>query len=79
VQVLLPIIYFALRYSQVAMSREVLADTVGTQGLSGEPWSSRSVSLDEKISQFFNGNIYQFIHACVHAVKIVWDCAKSVD
>jgi hypothetical protein len=55
VQVLLPVIYFGIRLTQVTASRDVLMDTVGTSGLAGVPWASRSVSLGDKVSEFFEG------------------------
>ena len=55
VQVVLPVIYFAIRLTQVTASREVLMETVGTAGLAGVPWASRSVSLGDKVAQFFEG------------------------
>ena len=55
VQVLLPVIYFAIRLTQVTASRDVLMETVGTAGLAGVPWESKSVSLGDKVSEFFEG------------------------
>ena len=55
VQVVLPVIYFAIRLTQVTASRDVLMETVGTAGLAGVPWASRSVSLGDKVSEFFEG------------------------
>ena len=55
VQVILPVVYFSLRLAQVTDSKHVLMKTVGVDGLAGVPWSSRNVSLGDKIAQFFEG------------------------
>ena len=55
VQVILPVVYFSLRLAQVTDSKYVLMKTVGVDGLAGVPWSSRAVSLGDKIAQFFEG------------------------
>ena len=54
IQVFLPIIYFAIRYSQIVQSREQILQTIGNQGLAGVPWSSREVPLLEKVESFLS-------------------------
>jgi hypothetical protein len=86
VQVVLPVIYFSVRYSQVLESRHYLTNSVGPQGLGGVPWSSRSVSLDNKIEQFFAGlsdlqarirfenlmAMFYFMHAAAALFRLIY-------
>ena len=52
---ILPVLYFSVRLIQLNGSRHAILETVGANGLSGVPWASRSVSLENKISLFFEG------------------------
>ncbi len=52
VQVLLPVVYFAIRYDQIVRSKSQIMDTIGNQGLAGVPWASREVVLKDKIQLY---------------------------
>ena len=54
-QVILPISFFWIRLTQIMASKDIIFKTVGTEGLSGVPWASRSISFGNKIEQFFDG------------------------
>ncbi len=54
VQVVLPVIYFALRYPNIRDSRENMLQTLGVKGFAGVPWASREISLDDKVQKFLN-------------------------
>ena len=51
-QVLLPIVYFAVRLTQLNESSNHMVHTMGMHGMAGVPWQSRTVGLDEKIQTF---------------------------
>jgi hypothetical protein len=53
IQVILPVLYFALRFTNISNSKKHILQTIGTEGLAGVPWSSRTVDLEEKIAAFF--------------------------
>ena len=54
-QVILPIAFFWIRLTQIVASKDIISQTVGTQGLAGVPWASRAISFGTKIEQFFDG------------------------
>jgi hypothetical protein len=54
VQVVLPILYFSIKFSQILKSGEEIRKTVGVNGIAGVPWERRDVELDAKIDQFFD-------------------------
>jgi hypothetical protein len=54
IQVVLPVIYFALRYPNIRDSRENMLQTLGVKGFAGVPWASREISLDDKVQKFSN-------------------------
>jgi hypothetical protein len=54
IQVVLPVIYFALRYPNIRDSRENMLQTLGVKGFAGVPWASREISLDDKVQKFLN-------------------------
>ena len=86
VQVALPVLYFAIRLGQVIASREAISNTVGLDGLSGVPWASRSVSLENKIDRFRIGldqfneklisenvmSIFYFVHATSTLFRLIF-------
>jgi len=86
IQVFLPIVYFSIRLSQVAASKASILETVGTEGLAGVPWSSRSVSLGSKVGQFFDGlekfeaklsneslmGTFYFVHATAALFRLIF-------
>ena len=86
VQVALPVLYFAIRLGQVIASREAISKTVGVDGLSGVPWASRSVSLENKIDRFRIGldqfneklisenvmSIFYFVHATSSLFRLIF-------
>ena len=51
-QVVLPIVYFALRLSQLSRSASLVDHTTGHSGFSGIPWHSSSVHIDDKMDKF---------------------------
>jgi hypothetical protein len=55
IQVILPFAYFVVRLLQVQDSKNSIQRTVGSEGLTGVPWSSRNVVMEDKITQFFDG------------------------
>ncbi len=86
VQVALPVLYFAIRLGQVTASREAISQTVGDDGLSGVPWASRSVSLENKIDDFRIGldnfneklvsenimSVFYFVHATSSLFRLIF-------
>jgi hypothetical protein len=58
VQVVLPILYFSIRFSQIQASRGHILRTIGVEGLAGVPWAARDVTLTEKVEGFF-GNLIE--------------------
>lgn len=54
IQVLLPVVYFAIRYDQVVRGKSQILDTIGNQGLAGVPWASREVLLGDKIQSYLD-------------------------
>jgi hypothetical protein len=54
VQVVLPILYFSIKFSQILKSGEELRKTVGMDGLAGVPWERRDMELGAKIDKFFD-------------------------
>jgi len=55
VQVILPVVYFSIRYIQVAGSESAILETLGEQGFAGVPWSSRDVEFSAKVRRYFEG------------------------
>jgi len=57
IQVVLPIVYFSIRYSQITSSGKEISKIIGIQidGLSGVPWADTSVELNSKMMRFFEG------------------------
>jgi hypothetical protein len=86
VQVALPVLYFAIRLVQVIASREAISKTVGVDGLSGVPWASRSVSLENQIDRFRIGldkfheklvsenvmSVFYFVHATSSLLRLIF-------
>jgi hypothetical protein len=54
IQVVMPVIYFSIRYDQVLRSKSQILETIGVQGLAGVPWASRDVLLRDKINLFLD-------------------------
>ncbi len=54
IQVVLPVIYFALRFPNIRDSKESMLQTLGVKGFAGVPWASREISLDDKVEKFLN-------------------------
>ena len=55
IQVVLPIVYFPIRYSQITSSGKDISKIIGIDGLSGVPWADSSVELNSKMMRFFEG------------------------
>ena len=55
IQVVLPIVYFSIRYSQITSSGKEISKIIGIDGLSGVPWADTSVELNSKMMRFFEG------------------------
>ena len=86
VQVVLPIVYFAVRLIQVRASKDAISETVGIEGLSGVPWASRSTSLTIKMDKFFESvqkfddllfreksmEIFYFAHATSALIRVIF-------
>jgi len=86
IQVFLPIVYFSIRLGQVVASKASILETVGTEGLAGVPWSSRSVSLGSKVGQFSDGlekfeaklsneslmGTFYFVHATAALFRLIF-------
>ncbi len=53
IQVILPVLYYALRLTHIINSKKLILQTIGVEGLVGVPWSSRTVELEENIAAFF--------------------------
>jgi hypothetical protein len=53
IQVILPLIYYSIRFTNISNSKKLILKTIGVEGLAGVPWSSRTVDLEEKIEAFF--------------------------
>jgi hypothetical protein len=53
IQVLLPVLNYTLRLTNIINSKNLILQTIGVEGLVGVPWSSRVVELEEKIAAFF--------------------------
>jgi len=84
-QVFLPVTYFIIRYLQISSSSDQISRIIGTDGLAGVPWADTDLSLDTKISRFFNGlkdftdtiavesimKIVYFIHATCALVRLI--------
>jgi len=85
VQVILPVIYFSVRYQQVSASGDALLHTVGEQGFGGVPWSSRSEGFEAKMQRFFAGlekfeqslaqerlmHVFYFIHGTSALCRVI--------
>lgn len=54
IQVVLPVLYFVIRFAQLSLSKNSIQKIMGTQGLSGVPWASKEVALENKIHRFFS-------------------------
>ena len=59
VQVIMPVVYFAVRLFQLSSSRDSILETVGNDGLKGVPWASQQVTLERKLEDFFD-NLKKF-------------------
>jgi hypothetical protein len=53
IQVVLPVLYFALRVPNIRDSKTKMLQTIGVEGLAGVPWESRELDLDYKVRTFF--------------------------
>jgi hypothetical protein len=51
-QVGVPVVYFSMRLMQLSASSDHMLHTVGTHGMAGIPWQTRTVGLDDKIAAF---------------------------
>eukprot|EP00802_Teleaulax_amphioxeia_P000854 Tamp_00855.p1 GENE.Tamp_00855~~Tamp_00855.p1 ORF type:complete len:623 (+),score=66.37 Tamp_00855:3456-5324(+) len=85
IQVILPISYFCIRYTQVSSSKDTMKLAMGEQGLMGVPWESNSIDPDEKVRSFFEGlekfsrimeteffmTIFYFAHATVALLRLL--------
>jgi len=54
-QVVLPIVYFAVRYARITSSGKDISKIIGIDGLLGVPWADTSVELNTKMERFFEG------------------------
>jgi hypothetical protein len=55
IQVILPVLYFAIRYQQIASSSTRIEESIGVvSGLMSVPWQSREYTLKHKLRSFFN-------------------------
>jgi len=54
-QVVLPIVYFAVPYARITSSGKDISKIIGIDGLLGVPWADTSVELNTKMERFFEG------------------------
>lgn len=85
VQIFLPVVYFTMRYTQIAASAESILETVGERGFAGVPWSSRDQGFEEKVQSYFNSmlkfekllqiedamSVFYFIHGTSALLRVL--------
>ena len=85
IQVVLPIAYFVIRYTQVSSSKEAMHLAMGEPGLMGVPWDDNTIQPDVKIREFFHGlesfqrlvdiefvmSLFYFAHATVALLRLL--------
>ena len=90
-QVVLPIVCFAIRYAQISSSGKDISKIIGTDGLSGVPWADTSVELNTKLERFFEGldmfakriatekimSYVYFLHATCALMRLIFHGASS--